>query len=51
MNGGQNTCCQQCKDPDGLTVVAEYDYSDAPEWALPREWIIYEQYQLEHQEI
>lgn len=49
MNGGQNTCCQQSEDPDGLTVVAEYDYSDAPDWALPREWFIEGRYDLEHE--
>ena len=36
---------------DGLDVVADYDYSDAPDWALPREWFIYEQYQLEYEPI
>jgi hypothetical protein len=38
-------------DFDGLAVVADYDYSDAPDWALPREWFIYEQYQLEYEPI
>ena len=38
-------------DFDGLAVVADYDYSDAPEWALPREWFIDGTYQLEHESI
>jgi len=38
--------------PDnGLDVVADYDYSDAPEWACPREWFIDGTYQLEHESI
>ena len=32
---------------DGLDVVADYDYSDAPEWAIPREWFIEGRYELE----
>ena len=29
---------------DGLQVVAEYDFADAPEWANPREWVMRNQY-------
>jgi len=36
---------------DGLDVVADYDYSDAPDWALPREWLIDGTYQLEWESI
>lgn len=36
---------------DGLDVLADYDYSDAPEWALPREWLIDGTYQLEYEPI
>lgn len=36
---------------DGLSVVADYDYSDAPEWSLPREWFIEGRYDLEHESI
>ena len=32
---------------NGLVVVAEFDYSDAPNWALPREWFIEGRYELE----
>jgi hypothetical protein len=38
-------------DFDGLAVVADYDYSDAPSWALPREWFIEGRYELEHEPI
>ena len=38
-------------DFDGLAVVADYDYSDAPSWALPREWFIEGRYELEHESI
>ena len=34
-------------DFDGLAVVADYDYSDAPAWALPREWFIEGKYECE----
>jgi hypothetical protein len=27
-------------DPNENNEVANYDYSDAPEWAVPREWFI-----------
>ena len=36
---------------DGLAVCAEYDYSDAPEWALERSWHIRGQYECEHEEV
>ena len=36
---------------DGLAVVADYDYSDAPDWALPREWFIEGRYELNHESI
>jgi hypothetical protein len=39
------------QEPTGLDIVADYDYSDAPEWALPREWLINNQYDLEFEEI
>lgn len=32
-------------------TVADYDYSDAPAWATPREWHIDGTYQLENEEI
>lgn len=53
MNGGQNICLENSQFPeqDGLDIVADYDYSDAPDWALPREWFIYEYYQLEYEPI
>ena len=38
-------------ESDGLAVVADYDYSDAPEWACPREWFIDGTYQLEWESI
>lgn len=34
-------------EENGLAVVADYDYSDAPEWAIPREWFIEGRYELE----
>ena len=34
---------------DGLAVVADYDYSDAPDWALPREWFLEGRFDLEHE--
>jgi len=38
--------------PDnGLDIVADYDYSDAPDWALPREWFIEGRYDLEYEPI
>ena len=36
---------------DGLAVIADYDYSDAPEWALPREWFVEGRYDLEWESI
>jgi len=30
-----------------LEEVANHDYSDAPEWALPRDWFIRRKYELE----
>ena len=38
-------------ESDGLAVVADYDYSDAPAWALPREWFLEGRYELEHESI
>jgi len=31
--------------------VCDYDYSDAPDWAIPREWFIEGRYDLEHESI
>ena len=31
--------------------VADYDYSDAPGWALPREWYIDGTYGLDNEDI
>lgn len=40
------------KSPDnGLEEIANFDYSDAPEWACPREWFIEGRYQLEWEEV
>lgn len=36
---------------DGIEMVAEYDYSDAPEWALERSWHLRGQYECEHEEV
>lgn len=36
---------------DGLQICADYDYSDAPDWANERSWYIREQYELTHKEI
>ena len=38
-------------DPDELSTVIDLDYSDAPDWSLPREWFIFELYDLEHESI
>ena len=32
---------------DGLAVVCDYDYSDAPAWAVPREWFVEGRYDLD----
>ena len=42
---------EEDNEPSGLDLVAEYDYSDAPGWALPREWFIEERYELENETI
>jgi hypothetical protein len=36
---------------DGMQICAEYDYSDAPDWANERSWYIRGQYELEHEEV
>lgn len=36
---------------DGLKICADYDYSDAPDWANERSWYIRQQYELTHEEI
>ena len=36
---------------DGLQICADYDYSDAPDWANERSWYIRQQYELTHEEI
>jgi hypothetical protein len=36
---------------DGLAVVCDYDYSDAPAWAVPREWFVEGRYDLEWESI
>jgi len=35
-------------DPNDNNEVANYDYSDAPEWAVPREWFIQGRYDLDN---
>lgn len=45
------TILESIPDSDGLDVVADYDYSDAPEWALPREWVLEGRYGLEYESI
>lgn len=49
LEDNANTICQDESNPDfdGLAIVADYDYSDAPEWAVPREWFIEGRYDLE----
>ena len=49
LEDNTNTIYQNESNPDfdGLAIVADYDYSDAPEWALPREWFIEGRYDLE----
>ena len=37
--------------PTGLDIVADFDFSDAPSWAIPREWFINQLYDLENEEI
>ena len=29
---------------DGLQLLAEWDSADGPEWSIPREWVIRNQY-------
>jgi len=36
------------EDPNENNEVANYDYSDAPEYFLPREWVISGRYDLEY---
>jgi hypothetical protein len=36
------------QDPNENNEVANYDYSDAPEWAVPREWFIQGRYDLDN---
>jgi len=38
-------------DSAGFDVVTDYDYSDAPELALPRDCFLNNQYELEFEEI
>ena len=48
-------CTKKMHDPDHydleetncLEEVTNHDYSDAPEWALPRDWFIHRKYELE----
>jgi len=35
-------------NPNENNEVANYDYSDAPEWAVPREWFVTGRYDLEY---
>jgi hypothetical protein len=35
-------------NPNENNEVANYDYSDAPEWAVPREWFITGRYDLDY---
>ena len=34
-------------ETDGVEEVCNHDYSDAPEWAIPRDWFIREKYECE----
>ena len=36
---------------EGIHIVADYDYSDAPDWANERSWYIRNQYELEYDEV
>jgi len=36
------------EDPNENNEVANYDYSDAPEWSIPREWFITGRYDLDN---
>lgn len=40
---------QSSADPENTVPqeVCDYDFSDAPEWAVPREWFIEGRYDLE----
>jgi hypothetical protein len=38
----------QENNPNENNEVANYDYSDAPEWAVPREWFIQGRYDLDN---
>lgn len=43
--------CTKTLPEDGLAVVCDYDYSDAPAWAVPREWFVEGRYDLELESI
>lgn len=43
--------CTKMLPEDGLAVVCDYDYSDAPAWAVPREWFVEGRYDLEWESI
>jgi hypothetical protein len=55
-NGTLGSSCQQLNivmsnedsNPNENNEVANYDYSDAPEWAVPREWFITGRYDLDY---
>lgn len=35
--------------PTSDNIVCDFDYSDAPSWALPREWVVNGLYDLENE--
>ena len=48
LHGHQTKYVMEQQDPNENNEVANYDYSDAPEWAVPREWFITGRYDLDN---